>query len=84
MLMMGAGIGFRRFSSRLNCWRQVGLVMALTYLAAPLVGWLNFRIMTLDSVPAALRPSRALRMLSWAGLVRRVTLPVSLRPAVTR
>ena len=40
MLMMGAGIGFRRFSSRMNCWRPVVFVMALTYLAAPLVGWL--------------------------------------------
>jgi predicted Na+-dependent transporter len=40
MLMMGAGIGFRRFSSRMSCWREVGFVMALTYLAAPLVGWL--------------------------------------------
>ncbi|MBW7995568.1 MAG: hypothetical protein FVQ81_03130 [Candidatus Glassbacteria bacterium] len=40
MLMMGAGIGFRRVSSRISCWPQVGFVMALTYLAAPLTGWL--------------------------------------------
>ncbi len=44
MLMMGAGIGFRRFSSRMNCWREVWFVMALTYLAAPLVGWLLARL----------------------------------------
>jgi len=39
-MMMGAGIGFRRFRSRVNCWGEVGFTMALIYLGGPLSGWL--------------------------------------------
>lgn len=47
----------------------VDVATVLAFLTAPLVGWLNFKVVTLPTVPAALRPGRALRALSWAGLV---------------
>ena len=43
MLMMGAGIGFRRFSSQIGAWRPAAFVMAFSYLVAPLLAWLLAR-----------------------------------------
>ena len=43
MLMMGAGIGFRRFRSRIGAWRPAAFVMVFSYLLAPLAAWLLAR-----------------------------------------
>jgi Mn2+/Fe2+ NRAMP family transporter len=46
----------------------VDVVTLLAFLAAPLIAWLNFRVMTGPAVPVAHRPGRLLSALSWAGL----------------
>jgi predicted Na+-dependent transporter len=43
MLMMGAGIGYRRFRSRTTAWRQVVFVMGLSFVVAPLLSWIIAR-----------------------------------------
>jgi predicted Na+-dependent transporter len=39
MFLMGTGIGFRRFRTRINAHRQIIFVMSFSYLAAPLVAF---------------------------------------------
>ena len=39
MFFLGMGIGFRRFRTRLNAWNQIAVVMAITYLVAPLLAF---------------------------------------------
>ncbi|MGE3275560.1 MAG: NRAMP family divalent metal transporter [Vicinamibacterales bacterium] len=47
----------------------IDLVTTLAFLAAPLYGYLNYRLITSDHTPAALQPGMGMRALSWAGLV---------------
>lgn len=39
MFLMGTGIGFRRFRTRINAYRQIIFVMLFCYLAAPLIAF---------------------------------------------
>lgn len=52
--------------------RFTGLVdftTTVSFLAAPVLGWLNLKLIHSDFVPAAYRPGPALMALAWAGLV---------------
>jgi len=44
MFLMGLGIGFRRFRSRMRSGREAAFVLSLSYLVAPLVGWALARL----------------------------------------
>jgi Mn2+/Fe2+ NRAMP family transporter len=47
----------------------VDVATVLAFLAAPIVAWLNFRVVTSDGVPPEHRPGRRLTALSWFGLI---------------
>ncbi|MEA1996157.1 MAG: bile acid:sodium symporter [Gemmatimonadota bacterium] len=40
MFLMGMGIGFRRFRSRIHAWKHIAVVMSFCYLAAPFLALL--------------------------------------------
>lgn len=46
----------------------IDLVTVAAFLAAPVYGYLNYRLITSTHTPEALQPGRGMRMLSWAGL----------------
>jgi Mn2+/Fe2+ NRAMP family transporter len=48
---------------------MVDFATIVSFLTAPVLGYLNLRAVTSDSVPTGLRPGRALVGLSWIGLV---------------
>ena len=48
---------------------MVDFATIVSFLTAPVLGYLNLRAVTSDSVPIGLRPGRALVALSWIGLV---------------
>ena len=47
----------------------IDLATTLSFLAAPLIGYLNIRAVTSDAVPAPMRPPRWWLALAWSGLV---------------
>jgi len=47
----------------------IDFATTVSFLSAPVLGWLSFRLITSPWVPEAHRPSKQLRMLAWAGLV---------------
>ncbi|MCB9739290.1 MAG: divalent metal cation transporter [Deltaproteobacteria bacterium] len=47
----------------------VDLATTLSFLSAPVLAWLNHRAATAVEVPPALRPGRAMRLLSWLGIL---------------
>ena len=47
----------------------VDLATILAFLTAPLVAWLNFRVVRSEHVPKEHRPGRALTALSWVGII---------------
>lgn len=47
----------------------IDLVTVVAFLAAPVYGYLNYRLITSTHMPEALQPGRGMRILSWAGLV---------------
>ena len=47
----------------------VDVATVLAFLAAPLLAWLNFKVVRGPAVPAEFRPGRVLTGLTWAGLV---------------
>ena len=49
--------------------RLIDLATTLSFLAAPVLGYLNYRVVTGDRVAEVLRPPRWWRLLAWAGLV---------------
>ncbi len=46
----------------------IDFTTTVAFLAAPLIAWLNFRLLTSIHTPACARPGPGMRMLSWAGL----------------
>jgi len=70
--IMIAGIGgtvlvFLYLTDRMRT--LVDFVTTLAFLSAPLVAFINCRVIALGNMPADLAPPRWLRVLSWAGLV---------------
>lgn len=51
----------------------IDMVTTMAFLAAPVYGYLNYRLITSSHTPKALQPGPAMRALSWAGLVFFVT-----------
>lgn len=47
----------------------VDFTTTVSFLAAPILGWLSLRLIQRDWVPEACRPGRGLLALAWAGLV---------------
>lgn len=48
--------------------RLIDLATTLSFLTAPLIGYLNLRAVTSEEVPVPMRPSWRLLVLAWAGL----------------
>ena len=48
---------------------MVDFATILSFITAPVLGYLNLRVVTSAEVPKADRPGRALLWLAWAGLV---------------
>ena len=48
---------------------MLNVAMILSFLAAPVFAVINYRIVTADFMPVADRPGKALRVLSWAGIL---------------
>ena len=46
----------------------IDVVTVLAFLAAPIIGWLNFRAVRCDAVPVEHRPGPIMSGLSWLGL----------------
>ena len=47
----------------------VDLATSLSFLTAPLLAWLNHRVIQADEMPAEHRPGRAMVVYSWAGIL---------------
>lgn len=52
-----------------NLTSMVDFATTVSFLTAPILGWLNLRAVTSPDVPAEHRPSVALLILSWTGLI---------------
>jgi len=48
---------------------MLNVAMILSFLAAPVFAVINYRIVTADFMPAANRPGKIMRTLSWAGML---------------
>ena len=48
---------------------MLNVAMILSFLAAPVFAIINYRIVTADFMPSADRPGKAMRTLSWAGIL---------------
>ncbi|MBL7016072.1 MAG: Nramp family divalent metal transporter [Kiritimatiellales bacterium] len=48
---------------------MLNVAMILSFLAAPVFAVINYRIVTADFMPAADRPGKPMRILSWAGIL---------------
>ena len=53
---------------------MVDIATTLSFLTAPLLGYLNYRVVTGSSMPVEARPPRWLRLLSWLGITFGVIL----------
>ncbi len=51
-----------------NMKQMVDIATIIAFLTAPVLGWLNLRVISLDIVPPKARPSKFLIVLSWLGL----------------
>jgi Mn2+/Fe2+ NRAMP family transporter len=47
---------------------MVDLATILSFLTAPVLGYINFRVVTSDSMPEEYRPSKRMQVFSWLGL----------------
>ena len=52
-----------------NLTTMIDFATTLTFLTSPVLGYLNLRAVCSDEMPPEHRPGRALRVLSWVGLV---------------
>ena len=48
---------------------MITVATVLSFLMAPVMAWLNYRVVTDDHMPPEARPGRFLRLLSWAGII---------------
>jgi Mn2+/Fe2+ NRAMP family transporter len=67
-LLIGVSLGVIAFSLG-SMKALVDLATILAFLTAPLVAWLNFRVVRSPQVPKKHRPGRALVALSWVGFL---------------
>ncbi len=66
LVTIGALIIILYFGDRFRA--LIDFATTVSFLAAPLLAWLNIRVITADFMPEQHRPGRAMMALSWAGL----------------
>ncbi len=66
IVMTGSLLLIGRFAGRLRL--MVDVATSLSFVVAPVLSYFNYRAVTAAHVPAAARPPRWLRVLSWIGL----------------
>lgn len=67
LLAAGTLLVAARFAASLTA--LIDFVTIVSFLTAPVLGYLNLRVVTSPAMPAEARPGAALRRLSWVGLV---------------
>lgn len=67
ILVLGSSILLMQFMSSMKLFIDVATI--LSFLTAPILGWMNFKVVTSDSVPKQHRPPLWLHILSYVGLV---------------
>ena len=55
---------------------MVDVATTLSFLTAPILGYLNLRVVTSEHMPVESRPGRVMRVLSWLGIIFGTTLGV--------
>lgn len=66
LMILGASL-IIAFAAR-SMVHMVTIATVLSFLMAPILAWLNFRVVTDKHMPVAARPGLFLRILSWAGI----------------
>jgi len=51
-----------------NMKQMVDIATTIAFLTAPVLGWLNLKVITSENVPEEAKPGKFLILLSWAGL----------------
>ena len=67
MIALGALVVIDRFGDSFT--RLIDFITTVSFLAAPVIAWLNLRLLTGPWTPEDARPGPALRGLAWAGLL---------------
>lgn len=67
LIMAGALLVITRFGARFTL--LIDFITTVSFLAAPVIAWLNLRLLTSVHTPAAAQPGPVLRALAWAGLL---------------
>ncbi|MDT8437679.1 MAG: divalent metal cation transporter [Wenzhouxiangellaceae bacterium] len=65
-VMAGAWLVIAAFGGQFT--RLIDFITTVSFLSAPVLAWMNLRLVTSAHVPSAARPPRWLRALAWAGL----------------
>ena len=47
----------------------VDLATTISFLIAPIIAFVNFRLVTGNHIPAEAKPGKFMRILSWAGII---------------
>ena len=64
---VGALITIRYFASSMKF--MVDVATTMSFLTAPVLGWLNYRVVLGENVPSEAKPGKKLKILTWAGLI---------------
>ncbi len=72
IIAIGALVVIDRFGGSFT--QLIDFITTVSFLAAPIIAWLNLRLLTGPWTPAAARPGPALRALAWTGLAFLVAL----------
>src|SRR6056297_2643471 len=72
IITIGALVVIDRFGGSFT--QLIDFITTVSFLAAPIIAWLNLRLLTGPWTPAAARPGPALRALAWTGLAFLVAL----------
>ncbi|MCF8370450.1 MAG: Nramp family divalent metal transporter [Bacteroidales bacterium] len=67
VVAVGAYLTIRYFASSMKF--MVDLATTLSFITAPILGWMNFKVVRGSNVPEYARPKKWLVILSWVGLV---------------
>lgn len=67
LMIIGASVIIA--SAAITMVYMVTVATVLSFLTAPVLAWLNYRVVTDDHVPEYARPGLFLRILSWTGIV---------------
>ncbi|PKL95885.1 MAG: permease [Gammaproteobacteria bacterium HGW-Gammaproteobacteria-8] len=65
LLSLGAWLIIDRFGSGFT--RLIDFTTTVSFLSAPVIAWLNLKLLTGPNTPASARPGRAMRIWAWSG-----------------